>query len=54
MNNNYELVINDLALKVANLVVENAFKEAKIQELTNQLTSLNKVNENISMEQINE
>ena len=50
-NNNAEVVINDLAIKIANLVVENAFKEAKIQELTEQLSSLNN---QISMEDINE
>ena len=37
---NYERIINDLGIKIANLVVENAFKEAQLQDALAELNAL--------------
>lgn len=37
---NYERIINDLGIKIANLVVENAFKEAQLQDTLAELNAL--------------
>lgn len=39
-NINYERIINDLGLKIANLVIDNSLKEAQLQDVLAELKAL--------------